>query len=553
MKKSSLLINIFTSGKRFENSGKIESFLPENRIRYILMNFIFILGSLILTAFVVQNILKGSFFDAVVCAVMILVTIAGFLLARSGVPLEVPSIFSMVSYGLFCSLLIWNGDAQGAGFLFIYIYPLLTVFLAGMKTGICLSCVQAVLTGIQVFLPAASKFDYPFDVSIRLMTVYALILSITVVFEKTRLTKDQLNVKLTEELKVFNENLQRMVEEKTGSIMKLHDTFGRYLPDRVIKQLLDSPNGPSLGGEKRYITIMTTDIRGFTSLAEKYETESVVKLLNHYFSKMVDIINSFNGTIIEFLGDSILCIFGAPLEDEWHADKSVACAIKMQSIMKDVNVWSRDNNFPEIEMGIAINTGDAIVGNIGSDKVMKYNVIGNNVNLSSRIESYTSGGQVMLSEYTFDVLRSPVNVIQRAKVSPKGVSRPILIVQVDAIGSPFNIALDSDAVPLEELGCPVKAVCFNIKNKQIRADGFDALVTHLSRKEGRLSFADDMNSFAVFEELKIYMFGRELLAKISAIEDRNTIKVRFTSDPENLLSKIPMAYGPAVAVSPENG
>ncbi|MDR2785147.1 MAG: adenylate/guanylate cyclase domain-containing protein [Treponema sp.] len=525
------------------------SFLPDDKIRCILMNFVFILGALILAAFVAQNILKGSLFDAVVCAVMILVIVTGFLLARLGVSLEVPAVFSMVSYGLFCFLLIWNGDAQGAGFLFIYIYPLLTIFLLGMKMGICLSCSQIVVTGIQVFLPAASKFSYPFDVSIRMVTVYALILSITVVFEKTRLTKDLLNAKLTEELRVFNENLQRMVEEKTSSIMKLHDTFGRYLPDGVIRQLLDSPTGPSLGGEKRFITIMTTDIRGFTPLAEKHETELVVQLLNHYFSVMVEVINSFNGTIIEFLGDSILCIFGAPLEDEWHADKAVACAIKMQSKMEEVNIWSKNNNFPEIEMGIAINTGEAIVGNIGSDRVMKYNVIGNNVNLSSRIESYTSGGQVMLSEYTFDILRSPVNVVQRAKVSPKGVSNPIFIVQVDAIGSPFNLALDNDAVPLVRLKCPVKAVCFHIRNKQIGADGFEALVTHLSRKEGKMSFADSVNSFSVFEDLKIYMFGRELLAKICAVEDRNTIKVRFTSAPEGFLSEL-SAYDPAVTVSP---
>ncbi|MDR0710581.1 MAG: adenylate/guanylate cyclase domain-containing protein [Spirochaetaceae bacterium] len=538
MKKRSLLLNIFTSGKEFENSDKMGLSLSDNKIRYILMNFIFIFGALILAAFVAQNILKGSFFDAAVCAVMILVVVAGFLLARLNVSLGLPAVFSMVSYGLFCALLIWNGDAQGAGFLFIYIYPLLTIFLLGMKTGICLSSTQIVVTGVQVFLPSASRFDYPFDVSIRLVTVYVLMLSITVVFEKSRLTKNQLNAKLTEELRVFNENLQRMVEEKTGSIIKLHDTFGRYLPDRVIRQILDSPTGPSLGGEKRYITIMTTDIRGFTPLAEKHETELVVQLLNHYFSIMVEIINSFNGTIIEFLGDSILCIFGAPLEDEWHADKAVACAIKMQSRMEEVNVWSKSNNFPEIEMGIAINTGEAIVGNIGSDRVMKYNVIGNNVNLSSRIESYTSGGQVMLSEYTFNVLRSPVNVVQRAKVSPKGVSNPIFIVQVDAIGSPFNFALDNDAVPLERLKRPVKAICFRIRNKQIGADEFEVLVTHLSRKEGKLSFADDVNSFTVFEELKIYMFGQELLAKINAIEDRNAIKVRFTSDPESFLSEL---------------
>ncbi|MDR1588538.1 MAG: adenylate/guanylate cyclase domain-containing protein [Treponema sp.] len=551
MKKNSLLINVFTSGKRFEKSDKMEFATSDNKIRYILMNFIYIAGSLILAAFVVQNILKESLFDAAVCAAMIPVIIVCFLLARFGSRLEVPAAFTMVSYLLLCFLLIWNGDAQGAGFLFIYIYPLLTIFMLGMKTGIFLSCCQLVVTGIQVFVPAASKFDYPFDVSIRMVTVYALILSITLVFEKSRLTKDQLNAKLAEDLRAFNENLQKMVEEKTSSIMKLHDTFGRYLPDRVIRQLLDSPTGPSLGGEKRYITIMTTDIRGFTPLAERLETEMVVQLLNYYFSAMVEIINSFNGTIIEFLGDSILCIFGAPLEDEWHADKAVACAIKMQSKMKDVNAWGRSNNFPEIEMGIAINTGEAIVGNIGSDKVMKYNVIGNNVNLSSRIESYTSGGQVMLSEYTFNVLRSPVNVVQRTKVNPKGVSSSIFIVQVDAIGNPFDIALDNEDVPPERLKSPVTAVCSRIQDKQIGADKFEAMVTHLSRKEGKLSFADDVNSFAVFDDLKIYMFDRELLAKVSAIEDQNTIKIRFTSDPEQFLSEL-LDKGFS-AVSPENG
>jgi class 3 adenylate cyclase len=531
MKKNSLLINIFTSGKQFEESDRIEASVQDDKIRYVLMNFIFVAGSLILAAFVAQNILKGSFFDAAVCAVMILVVIAGFFLARRGRSVEVSAVFSMICYWLFCFLLIWNGDAQGGGILFIYIYPLLTIFLLGMTTGIFLSCCQLIVTTLQVFLPSASKFHYHFDVSIRLVTVYALILSITVVFEKTRLAKDRLNAKLTEKLQVFNENLQRLVEEKTSSIMKLHDTFGRYLPDRVIKQLLDSPTGPALGGEKRYITIMTTDIRGFTPLAERLETEMVVQLLNYYFSEMVEIINSFNGTIIEFLGDSILCIFGAPLEDEWHADKAVACAIKMQSKMKDVNVWGKNNNFPEIEMGIAINTGEAIVGNIGSDKVMKYNVIGNNVNLSSRIESYTSGGQVMLSEYTFNVLRSPVNVVQKTKVNPKGVSNPIFIVQVDAIGHPFDIALDNDAVPLEQLKCPVKAICSRIRDKRIDANKFEMLVTHLSPKEGKLSSTNDTHSFTVFEELKLHIFDRELMVKINAIEDKNTIKVRFSSHP----------------------
>jgi class 3 adenylate cyclase len=531
MEKRPLLLNIFTSGRGFDNSETPEFLANDNKIRYILMNFIFVFGSLILAAFVGQNLVKGSVLDALACAIMIVIIIAGFILARMGISLSVPAFFSLSAYGLFCAFLIWNGDAQGAGFLFIFIYPLLTIFLLGMRLGIYLSCGQLIITAIQVFVPGASKFDYFFDVSIRMVSVYILVLSTTVVFEQTRLAKDRLNAKLTEKLRVFNENLQKMVEEKTSSFLKLHDTFGRYLPDKVIEQLMNSPTGPSLWAEKRYITIMTSDIRGFTPLAEKYPSETVVHLLNYYFSVMVEIINSYNGTIIEFLGDSILCVFGAPLDDNRHADKAVTCALKMQSAMKEVNDWNRKNSFPKIEMGIAINTGEAIVGNIGSNRVMKYNVIGNSVNLSSRIESYTTGGQVMISEYTYNALRSSVNVMQKIRVTPKGVSTPIYIMQVDAIGEPFCISLDSDAVPLKALDPPARVVCFRVQNKHIDERSFAALLTHFSQKEGKLSLTGGTDSFDVFEELKLHVFGRELMAKISGIEGRNTLNIRFNADP----------------------
>jgi class 3 adenylate cyclase len=534
MEKRSLLIDIFTSGRDFDDSGGPEFLIKDNKIRYVLLNFIFIAGAFILAAFVGQNLLKGSIVDALACTIMIIIAVAGFILARIGLKLAVSGFLSIVSYELFCAFLIWNGDAQGAGFLFIFIYPLLTIFLLGMKVGIYLSCSQLVITAVQVFIPGASRFTYPFDVSIRTVTVYILVLSITVVFEQTRQSKDRLNARLTEELRLFSENLQKMVEEKTNSLLKLHDTFGRYLPDKVIRQLMDSPTGPSLWAEKRYITVMTSDIRGFTPLAEKYPSETVVQLLNHYFSIMVEIINSYNGTIIEFLGDSILCIFGAPLDDDWHADKAVACALKMQSAMKEVNTWDLGNNFPEIEMGIAINTGEAIVGNIGSDRVMKYNVIGNSVNLSSRIESYTTGGQVMISEFTYNALRSSVNVAQKIRVTPKGVSKPIFIMQIDAIGEPFSIFLDNETVPLQQLDPPARAVCFRVKNKQIEERSFEAQVTHFSRKEGKLSVADNADSFDLFGELKLHIFDREMMAKVTGIEDKNSIKIRFSADPGEL-------------------
>jgi class 3 adenylate cyclase len=534
MGKWPLLIDIFTSGRDFDDSGSPESLVKDNKIRYVLMNFIFISGALVLAAFVGENLLKNSTLDAAACALMIVIAIAGFILARAGWELSIPAYLSLISYGLFCAFLIWNGDAQGAGFLFIFIYPLLTIFLLGMKTGIYLSCSQLVITAIQVFVPGTSRFVYPFDVSIRMVAVYILVLSITVVFEQTRQSKDRLNARLTEELRIFNENLQKTVEEKTDSFLKLHDTFGRYLPGRVIKQLMDSPTGPSLWAEKRYITIMTSDIRDFTPLAEKYPSETVVHLLNHYFSVMVEIINSYNGTIIEFLGDSILCIFGAPLDDDQHADKAVACALAMQSAMKAVNAWDQRHNFPRIEMGIAINTGEAIVGNIGSDRVMKYNVIGNSVNLSSRIESYTTGGQVMISEFTYNALRSSVNVTQKIRVTPKGVSASISIMQIDAIGEPFFIFLDNETLPLKTLTPPAGAVCFRVRGKHIEDRSFEAQITHLSRKEGKLSIAGNAYSFNLFEEIKLQVFDRELMAKVIGIEDKNSIKIRFSADPGEL-------------------
>jgi len=279
MASRSILLNLISSGQYYRSVVKSRNILSDYIMRYILMNFIFVLGSLVLAAFVVQNALRGSLFDATVCAVMILIAAVGFIIARSRVNYIVSAFFSMISYELLCFLLIWNGDARGGGILFIFIFPLLVIFLLGMKTGIILACSQLIITAVQVFVPAASRFSYHFDISIRLVTVYILVLSITIVYERTRQIKDRLNDTLAQELKIFND--------------KLHDTFGRYLPDKVIGEMMALPNGPSLGGQKRYITIMTTDIRGFTPLAERYESESVVQLLNHYFSVMVDIINFY--------------------------------------------------------------------------------------------------------------------------------------------------------------------------------------------------------------------------------------------------------------------
>jgi adenylate cyclase len=133
------------------------------------------------------------------------------------------------------------------------------------------------------------------------------------------------------------EQIQRLNSQLELRNRLLQETFGRYLSDEIVHTLLESPDGLALGGKKRFITVLMTDLRGFTLISEQMDVEAVVCMLNHYFSEMVDIIHKHNGTVIEFIGDAVLAIFGAPVEDENHADEAVACAVEMQLIMESVN------------------------------------------------------------------------------------------------------------------------------------------------------------------------------------------------------------------------
>ncbi|MDH3603560.1 MAG: hypothetical protein OEU26_28440, partial [Candidatus Tectomicrobia bacterium] len=162
--------------------------------------------------------------------------------------------------------------------------------------------------------------------------------------------------------------LQHKAEELEAHNQFVRNTFGRYVSDDVVAQLLDSPEGLELGGEKRQVTILMSDLRGFTAVAECLDPQDVMRFLNRYLDAMVNIILSYRGTIIEILGDGLLVIFGAPIQQADDAERAVACALSMQLQMAGVNALLRQEHLPEIEMGIGIHTGDAVVGNIGSQQ-----------------------------------------------------------------------------------------------------------------------------------------------------------------------------------------
>ncbi len=237
------------------------------------------------------------------------------------------------------------------------------------------------------------------------------------------------------------EEIRRLADQLELRNRFIRETFGRYLTDDVVTSLLDSPTGLQLGGEKRKITMMMSDLRGFTSLSDRLAPERVVAILNRYLATMVTIIKQYQGTIDEFIGDAIFVLFGAPVWQEDDAQRAVACAVAMQVAMAAVNEENRQEGLPEVEMGIGVHTGQVVVGNIGSPERMKYGVVGSHVNLTSRIQSYTTGGQILISEATRQDVGPLVKIGKQMEVKAKGFEQPIPLCEVRGIGGTHKLSL----------------------------------------------------------------------------------------------------------------
>ncbi len=227
----------------------------------------------------------------------------------------------------------------------------------------------------------------------------------------------------------------------------IRQIFGRYLSEEIVAGILESPEGLKLGGEKRRVTLMMSDLRGFTPISERLDPEEVVAMVNNYLETMTEIITRHQGTIADFIGDSILVIFGAPMRREDDACRAVACALEMQLAMDGVNAWNQAQKYPEVAMGIGLNTGEVVVGNIGSKLRTKYDVMGQHVNLTSRIESYTVGGQILASESTIRVCGPILRLDDSSEIMPKGVREPLTVYEVGGISGDFNLYLPPKVPP----------------------------------------------------------------------------------------------------------
>lgn len=206
----------------------------------------------------------------------------------------------------------------------------------------------------------------------------------------------------------------------------IRETFGSYLSDEIVREILHSPDGGKLGGELRNITILVSDLRGFTPLTESLEPHIVVGLLNRYFERMTDVIISHSGIIDEFVGDGILVFFGAPQPLQNHEQAAVFCAIEMQEALKRMNQENRSANLPELRMGIGVNSGEVIVGNIGSDKRKKYGAVGSPINIAFRVQSLAGAGEIIITPSVYERLDS-VEATETRETTLKGFDKTIVL------------------------------------------------------------------------------------------------------------------------------
>src|SRR5882672_7034047 len=217
----------------------------------------------------------------------------------------------------------------------------------------------------------------------------------------------------------------------------IRNAFGRYVSPEVARAVLESPGGLALGGRKREITVLMSDLRGYTRFAEHGDPAGVMEVLNDYLGRMADIVIAHGGTINEFIGDAIFAVYGAPIEHADHAERAAATALAMQRAMDALNEANVARGRPRLLMGVGINTGEAVVGNIGSEQRAKYAVVGSAVNLAARVEGCTVGGQIFLSPSTWERLRDLVEVGVPVPVELKGIAEPLMLYELRAIGGRF--------------------------------------------------------------------------------------------------------------------
>ncbi len=312
-------------------------------------------------------------------------------------------------------------------------------------------------------------------------------------------------------------------------LMKVHSAFTRYTSPEIADYVLTAPDGEKQGGQTREVSIMMSDLRGFTAMSTRLSSDDLITVLNHYFEIMAPVIQRNGGTIIEFLGDGIFVVFGAPADLPGHAAAAVTCAVEMQNAMAEVNAWNRERNFPELDMGIGISSGPAVVGNIGSDEKMKYGCMGETVNLAGRMETYSIGGQIHISEFTRKMISEELTITGETSFMPKGGRGELKIYNITGIGNCCLRRNAEEETEWTDLPAPKEVSFSPVNGKTVETNRYPGLLTAMSAdgKYGILTAGRDLRPL---QDLLIRLDGENVYAKVTE-KNENGYRIGFTVRP----------------------
>jgi adenylate cyclase len=251
-----------------------------------------------------------------------------------------------------------------------------------------------------------------------------------------------------------------------------------------------------LGGERGEVTLLFSDLRNFTRYSEKTPPETVVQLLNAHFDAMVDLITAHGGFVVDFLGDGLFAVFGAPVAQPAHARQALRCALQMQLTRRRLNQEHAAQGLPGLEMGIGLNTGVCVVGNMGCARRIKYGVVGHAVNLAARVETFTVGGQVFLAEATWRAAGEDVVLAGPYAARGKGLEGPLQIWEARGWRSDPDLTLPPLIPRLTPLLPPLPVTLRPITGKEVSQETFPGVILQLSLAGAELAADLPLEIFA---------------------------------------------------------
>lgn len=343
-----------------------------------------------------------------------------------------------------------DGDPEGFSILWSLLLPTAGMLVFGRKRTL-ISC--AIYFVVLVFLfwtpignmvlmkDAAGNLKYSQEIMIRFPIAFlsfsfiGLVTEIVMSFgyKKLNTLKNNLANVLadqTSELRDQNFELLRVNSQLNLRNRLLNKTYGKFMPDQVVEEALENANTTEVTGKKSVVTLLQADIRGFAAKTKDMDPADVFEMLNNYFGEMTEIIQKHNGVILDYVGDAILVVFGAPIASSTHADDAIDTALEMQRVVRKVNSWNRVYGYSEIEVGIGIHTGEAMLGIVGSKNNMKFDVVGKAVSLTSRIEHVCKGKSILVTEEVLKCVSKAVKVAGVTSHTLKGFEEPISLYEI---------------------------------------------------------------------------------------------------------------------------